>query len=132
MALALVLVSGCSYVREANTGRYNRNTKTGAAWLSDQSAPASFNIAGHWMSEDWGDVKFTQAGRNVGGKLGEYDVHGVVSGKRVYLLISDRGWNYYSAVLEYPAAGVLAGHFSRTIPLVKNLARPMRLEQLAH
>jgi hypothetical protein len=68
----------------------------------------------------------------VGGKLGDYDVRGVVSGHRAYLLLSEAGWNYYAAVLERQGPGVLAGHFSRAIPFAKSFGRPMRLEQLAH
>ena len=130
--LALVFVSGCSFVREVNAGRYNENTKTGLAWLSDQFDPAGMNVGGHWTSVDWGEGNLSQSGRNVSGKLGDYDVRGVVSGNHAYLLISEGGWNYYCAVLENPAPGLLTGHFSRSIPFVKNLARPMRLEQLAH
>ena len=132
VAIALILVSGCSFVREFNTGRHNENTKSGVTWLSDHMEPAGINIAGHWRSDDWGDAKFTQSGRDVGGRLGDYDVRGVVSGQRAYLLLSEGGWNYYRAVLETPVPGVLSGHFTRSVPYIKNLERPMRLEQLAH
>ena len=131
-ALAAVFVSGCSVVHEVNAGRYNQNTKSGETWLSDQFDPAGINVAGHWTSSDWGEARLTQAGRDVGGKLGGYDVRGVVSGNRACLLLSEGGWTYYAASLEQPSEGVLAGHFSRSIPFVRNLARPMRLEQLAH
>ena len=132
LTVALALVSGCSVVREASASRVNYNTKSGETWLSDQMEPAGYNIAGHWTSADWGDIRLTQSGRNVGGKFGEYNVRGVVSGQKVYLLLSQAGWTYYTTVLESPAPGVLAGHFSRTTPIVKHLARPIRLEQLAH
>ena len=88
-ALALALFSGCSIVREVNAGRYNENTKNGLSWLSDQFDPAVINIGGRWTSDDWGKATLTQTGRDVRGKLGDYDVHGVVSGTRAYLLISE-------------------------------------------
>jgi hypothetical protein len=56
----------------------------------------------------------------------------VVSGERAYLLVAQGDWYYYSAVLELQRPGLLTGRFSRAIPFVKSVGRPMRLEQLAH
>jgi len=130
-ALAIALFSGCSAIREVNAGRYNENTKAGESWLSDQFDPAGVNVAGGWKSSDWGNAVLTQDGRTIGGRLGDYDVKGVASGSRAYLLLSEGGWNYYSAVLERPLPNVLTGNFSRSIPFVKNFSRPIRLEQIA-
>jgi len=128
----LALLSGCSFVTEFNDARYNRNNKTGDNWLSDQTEPAGINVSGNWTSDDWGRVRLIQQGRNVSGAIGGYDVHGVVSGQRVYLLIAQGEWYYYSAVLELQRPGLLTGRFSRAIPFVKGFGRPMRLELLAH
>ncbi len=130
--LVLVTLAGCSFVREFNDERYNRNNKTGDRWLSDQAEPAGINIAGNWISDDWGRASFVQNGRRVTGLIGGYSVTGVVSGDRAYLLIAQGEWYYYSAVLEVQRPGLLTGRFSRAIPFVRSLSRPMRLELLAH
>jgi len=130
--LLLAALSGCSYVTEFNDARYNRNNKTGDNWLSDQSEPAGINIEGNWTSNDWGRASFSQAGRRITGTIGGYNVHGVASGDRAYLIIAQGDWYYYSAVLELQRPGLLTGRFSRAIPYVKSMGRPMRLEMLAH
>jgi hypothetical protein len=128
----LAALSGCSVVTEFNDARYNRNNRTGDNWLSDQTEPAGINVDGNWTSDDWGHASFHQTGRRITGTIGSYNVHGVASGERVYLLIAQGDWYYYSAVLELQRPGLLTGRFSRAIPYVKNLGRPMRLELLAH
>lgn len=130
--LLVAALAGCSFVREFNDGRYNRNNKTGDRWLSDQLDPAGINIAGNWTSDDWGHAAFEQSDRTVTGTIGGYTVKGVVSGERAYLLIAQGEWYYYSAILELQRPGLLTGRFSRAIPYVKVLGRPMRLELLAH
>jgi hypothetical protein len=134
-AVALLLVdvlAGCSVVTEFNDARYNQNNKTGDNWLSDQTNAAEINIAGNWTSDDWGNATFTQTGRKIRGTIGSYTVHGVASGSSAYLLIAQGDWYYYSAVLQLQRPGLLTGRFSRAIPFVKTLGRPMRLQQLAH
>ena len=130
--LIIAALAGCSFVNEFNDARYNRNNKTGDNWLSDQTDSAGINIAGNWTSKDWGNASFSQAGRNITGTIGSYTVHGVASGDHAYLLISQGEWYYYSAVLELQRPGLLTGRFSRAIPYVKSIGRPMRLELLAH
>lgn len=132
VALTAIGLTSCSVVTEFNDARYNRNNKSGDRWLSDQSEPAAVNVAGNWISGDWGRGWLVQDGRKVRGTLGGYSVRGVVSGQQVYLLIAQGDWYYYSAVLDNPQPGLLTGRFSRAIPFVRTLSRPMRLEQLAH
>jgi len=128
----LAALAGCSFVTEFNDARYNRNNKTGDNWLSDQTEPAGINLTGSWISDDWGRATLLQNGRRVSGSLGGYEVEGVASGQRAYLLIAQGDWYYYSAVLELQRPGLLTGRFSRAIPFVRSLGRPMRLELLAH
>ncbi|MDX2082296.1 MAG: hypothetical protein SFU53_16045 [Terrimicrobiaceae bacterium] len=130
--VAVALLAGCSIVREVNDGRYNRNNEAGDRWLSDQLEPAAINISGNWLSDDWGRGEFVQNGRRITGRLGDYDVRGVASGNQAYLLIASDEWYYYSAILQMPRPGLLTGRFSRMIPYVKTLSRPMRFEQLVH
>lgn len=130
--LVLATLCGCSFVREFNDGRYNRNNKNGDRWLSDQLDPAGINISGNWVSDDWGQASLVQDDRKITGTIGGYAVRGVVSGEHAYLLIAQGEWYYYSAVLELQRPGLLTGRFSRAIPYVKALSRPMRLQLLAH
>jgi hypothetical protein len=127
-----VLLAGCSVFSDIRDERYAKNNGIGDRWLSDQFETAEMNVAGKWMSGDWGHGSLEQNGRKVTGTLGGYNVTGVVSGRRLYLLIADGEWYYYSAVLDNPSPGVLTGRFSRAIPYVKTLSRPMRLDELAH
>lgn len=125
----LVLLSGCTLFREVREERYNRNNISGERWLSDQTNPALIDVSGRWTSGDWGAGRFTQAGRRVRGSLGDYQVSGVVSGAKAYLLFSSGDWYYYSAVLEEVRPGLLAGHFTRAIPFTRLAIRPMRLKR---
>ncbi len=129
--LLLVLFSGCSIINEVTDERYNRNNAAGDRWLSDQLGSAEINVSGNWTSNDWGRAELVQRGRQISGSLGGYNVRGVASGTRAYLLIAQGEWYYYSAVLEMPRPGLLTGRFSRAIPFVRGFSRPMRLEQLA-
>ena len=132
LIFAVSLLSGCSIFSEVRDERYQRNNAAGDRWLSDQFDAAEINVSGSWLSSDWGRGTFRQNGRKVNGTLGGYNVNGVVSGRRAYLLIADGEWYYYSAVLEMSQPGQLDGRFSRMIPFLKTLSRPMRLDQLAH
>lgn len=129
LLLPLLFISGCSVVREVREERYNRNNLAGERWLSDQTQSALIDISGRWTSGDWGSGRLTQAGRKVRGTLGDYQVTGVVSGAKAYLLFSSGDWYYYSAVLEEIRPGLLAGHFTRAIPFTKFAIRPMRLKR---
>ena len=130
--LAAFALAGCSFVTEFNEARYSRNNKVGDNWLSDQIEPASINVAGNWTSSDWGRATLVQDGRDISGSIGGYSVCGVASGDKAYLLIAQGEWYYYSAVLQLQRPGLLTGRFSRAIPFVRSLGRPMRLEQLAN
>ncbi|MFZ4774647.1 MAG: hypothetical protein ACOYM3_04745 [Terrimicrobiaceae bacterium] len=132
LCLVLAALAGCSFVTEFNDGRYNRNNKVGDNWLSDQTEPATIQVAGNWLSDDWGRASLQQDGRQISGLLGGYRVNGIASGGRAYLLIAQGDWYYYSAVLELQRPGLLTGRFSRAIPYVRTFSRPMRLELLAH
>jgi hypothetical protein len=75
--------------------------KEGKAWLAPHSDPATINVKGTWYDKNWGNVQLNQAeGANqVSGRGDGWDVTGVVSGNRVYLLFSSKGTIKYSAVL---------------------------------
>lgn len=128
--LLAVCCSGCAVVERVRADRYTRNAAAADRWLSDQTQPPALRMAGTWTSQDWGRATFRQSGRIVEGSLGDYDVRGVVSGRRAYLLLSYADWNYYSVILEEVHPGTLAGNFSRAFPFRKALARPIRLQEV--
>ena len=64
----------------------------GKAWLDSQKDPAEINVNGVWDSEEWGTFHLIQAegSRDVSGNGGGYEITGVVSGKRLFMLFSDK------------------------------------------
>lgn len=96
-------------------------------WLSDQMFPPEVDISGTYRTPGWGTSLLVQNGRDVRGHLGDYPVKGVVSGNRAYLLVSEGGWYYYSAILEVPREGLLVGYYSRSVPYRRSMRRDLQL-----
>ena len=130
-SLFLVLLSstfiGCSAIEEFNTKRYDNHNALGDAWLSDQTEPPEVDISGAYKSDDWGPTYFSQNGTEVRGHLGDFPVRGVVSGRKAYLLVTEGGWYYYSAVLEMPRPGLLTGYYSRSVPYKRSARKDLLL-----
>src|SRR5256886_16212019 len=63
----------------------------GKAWLDSQKAPPEINVNGVWNSEEWGDLHLIQpeGSRDVSGNGDGYEIVGVVSGKRLFLLFAE-------------------------------------------
>jgi hypothetical protein len=85
----------------------------GKLWLEGKADPAEISVNGIWMGETWGSVTLFQApgSRDVTGKGDAWDVRGVVSGKKLFLLFSDKGKIEYSAELSGQGAGSLDGRY---------------------
>jgi hypothetical protein len=126
LALAVVFV-GCGPIQEFRMKRTDRHNEAGELWLSDQMFPPAVDVSGTYRTPDWGTSLLVQNGRDVRGHLGDYPVKGVVSGQRVYLLVSEGGWYYYSAILEVPRDGVLVGYYSRSVPYRKSMRRDLQM-----
>ena len=129
LALA-VSMSGCQTLTHLSAERSSRNIESGHAWISDQIFPAEINVAGSWKSRDWGDALLSQAGRAVKGQIGDYQVDGVVSGAKAYLLASYGGRYQYSVILEMPSPSLLIGYSSRSIPYQSSGRRDIRLDRI--
>ena len=125
--LCALSLCGCATILNWFDLRANQHNARGEEWLSDQTLPAEINISGSYHSPEWGDSFFYQIGRQVRGHLGDYPVKGVVSGRRAYLLVSDSGWYYYSAILQQPRPGVLFGYYSRSVPYRRDFRRDLQL-----
>jgi hypothetical protein len=125
-----VALTGCEIFRDISSERYSRNNSKGSGWLSDQMLPPEADVSGTWQSADWGKSFLSQNGRTVRGYIGDYQVEGVVSGTKAYLVLSQGSWQYYSVILERPAPNLLIGYYSRSIPYQSNNRSDMRLDLL--
>ena len=122
-------LTGCQTLNRFSAERSSRNIEFGHAWISDQILPAEIIVAGSWKSRDWGDAFLSQADRTVKGRIGDYQVDGVVSGAKAYLLASSGGLYRYTVILEMPSPNLLIGYYSRSIPYQSSSRRDIRLDR---
>jgi hypothetical protein len=107
----------------------------GKAWLDEQKDPAEMNVNGSWESEEWGDFHLVQAegSREVSGNGGDYQIVGVVSGKRLFLLFVDNHNVDYCATLSPNGEKSLIGTYDRKPRLhagvFKGKSRPMNMKR---
>jgi hypothetical protein len=106
----------------------------GKAWLDSQKDPAEINVNGAWDSEEWGAFHLIQAegSREVSGNGGGYEIVGVVSGKRVFMLFSEKHTVEYCATLSPNGDTGLAGTYSNRKSrlhsgLCQESSRPMNM-----
>jgi len=85
----------------------------GRAWLDAQKDPAVINVNGTWDSDEWGAVHLRQSegSRDVSGSVGGYEITGVVSGNRLFMLFSAGDYIEYCAVLS-PDGNNMMGTYS--------------------
>lgn len=97
--------------------RYARNSAAARAWLAANPAAGHARVAGNWTpdEEGWGNAALKQEGSRVSGTIGLYTVEGHVSGEKLYLVMSEGGWAYYSAVLK-KKGDTLVGFYSSAVP----------------
>lgn len=127
LVVMLSSFAACSAIEEFNTKRYDNHNALGDAWLSDQMGPPEIDISGSYKSDDWGRSYFSQNGAKVRGHLGDFPVKGVVSGQKAYLLVTEGGWYYYSAIVEMPRPGLLTGYYSRSVPYKRSARNDLLL-----
>ncbi|HEV3510405.1 MAG TPA: hypothetical protein VGS05_01795 [Candidatus Sulfotelmatobacter sp.] len=86
----------------------------GKAWLDAQKDPPAINVNGAWDSEEWGPFHLTQAegSRDVSGDGGGYQITGVVSGKRLFMLFASKHTVAYCATLTANGENSLTGTYS--------------------
>jgi hypothetical protein len=80
------------------------------------------NVNGSWDSEEWGELHLTQTqgNRYVSGNMAGYDLTGVVSGKRLFLLIhGGNGKVDYCATLTAEADNKLSGGYSSRVTMLR-------------
>jgi hypothetical protein len=104
----------------------------GKAWLDAHSEPAAVNVNGSWHEKDWGTVVLLQAegGRDVTGDGDGWAITGVVSGKQVFLLFSQKGTVAYTAELTWESDKSINGSYAKGFMGEKTKTRPMHLIKL--
>lgn len=108
----------------------------GKAWLDSQKDRAEINVNGVWDSEEWGTfhLKQSEGSRDVSGNGGGYDLTGVVSGKRLFLLFSEKHTVEYCATLSPDGESSLTGTYSNRKSrlhsgLCQESSRPMNMKK---
>jgi hypothetical protein len=103
--------------------------RAGKTWLDGHTEPAAINVNGTWHGSDWGELVLNQAegSRALKGQCDKWDVNGVVSGNRVFLLFSSYGDVVYSAVLTAAGDKVLDGSFSKGLKAEDTKGKTMHL-----
>jgi len=117
-SLCLVLLAFSLGLAGCNTKeRYARNNAAARGWLAANPASGHIRVAGKWKPDDegWGDAQLQQTGTRITGTIGLYTVEGHVNGPDVYLVMSENGWAYYSAVLK-KKGDTLSGFYSAHVP----------------
>ncbi|MFO7558632.1 MAG: hypothetical protein R6X10_07350 [Desulfobacterales bacterium] len=84
--------------------------------ISGSESPA-LDISGNWYDAKekylfgWGEGYLQQDHNKVRGAIGSYNIKGIVSGKKVYLVFISGGTVYYMAYLEMLEDGLLVGNY---------------------
>jgi hypothetical protein len=110
----LGLAAAMFFVTSSSFGAIKLKTE-GQAWLDVHTDPAAINVEGNWYARDWGTIALIQPNdsREVTGSGDGWEVVGVVSGKKVYLLFCSRGDAVYSAIVTSVSNSEMDGNWER-------------------
>ncbi len=127
-SLLLLSISAITVILTIPLSAGNLTTK-GRAWLDAQGQNAAADVSGVWYSKGWGTIVLHQApgSRELTGKDGGLEVSGVVVGRQVRLLFSQRDKVVYSAELTLDADGALSGEYAKGLMRDNTKVRSMRL-----
>ncbi len=111
--LSFIFVISC-----ASGGLKQKEVDPWLNWLNTTSGgqPPIIDITGRWSDLQgsgmftWGEGYLRQEGNKVKGVIGDYNITGVVSGEKVYLVFLYGGTAYYTASLEM-SQGLLTGNY---------------------
>jgi hypothetical protein len=101
----------------------------GVYWLKSHSEPPAINVSGTWEEKTWKTVVLRQkeGSSSVSGTGDSWNIHGVVSGTKVYLLFTSLGGVAYSAVLTMDGDKTLKGSYASEVMRDESKGRPMVL-----
>lgn len=95
------------------------NLDEAKTWLAAHTDAAEINVDGTWLSNQWGTVLLHQAkgAREVTGTADNWEIQGVVSGKKVFLIFVflSKGKLGYAAEAALNDPGTLAGTYAKGI-----------------
>jgi hypothetical protein len=93
------------------------NPNDAKSWLAAHSDPAEIDVDGAWNSDEWGMLLLHQAkgAREVTGTSDNWEIEGVVSGKKVFLAFLSKGQLAYTAEVAQNEAGTLTGSYAKGI-----------------
>jgi len=102
----------------SSTSRAAKQEEDPWPWLEKISGGESpeIDITGKWRDTQgtgtftWGEGNLRQEQNKVTGVIGDYNIIGIVSGKKVYLVFLYRGKVYYTARLEL-SQNLLTGNY---------------------
>lgn len=129
-----VLFVGCLVLLSAGVSQAGTLDGRGKAWLDAQTDAPAMIVNGTWSSDVFNDIHLVQdaGSRNVTGVGYGYNLTGVVSGKRLYLLFASGHTVKYCAVLNAGSDGSLMGSYSDRVTrlrfgagLCQGYSRPM-------
>src|SRR5208337_2728531 len=101
-----------------SSGLFAHKAETeGKAWLDAKTEPAEVNVDGTWDSSEWGMMLLHQAknAREVTGTSDNWEIEGVVSGKKVFHVFSSKGRLVYTAEASQKEDGSLSGSYIKGI-----------------
>jgi len=84
-------------------------------WFNQRGGNPAVNINGNWVDTafaSWGSPQFTQAGNEIIGTMGLYNVQGVINNKKIYLIATSGGYLYYTIILESINSNTLRGKYA--------------------
>lgn len=122
--------SSCKMMQE----KYSKNEKATVAYLKDnKTAPAKLNVEGIWYSPQWGVVLLNQeAGGKVDGIfMDAYRASGIVSGRKVFLVLIDDDWTEYTVQLSPNGSEELKGYYSAHLPFSETDQQELVLKRIA-
>jgi len=134
LTLALTLLLLCiAFTTSLTASKVEFEVK---AWLDAQKDPPTINVNGTWDSDEWGTFHLVQAegSREVSGNGGGYEIVGVVSGNRLFLLFAEGHTVEYCATLSSNGENSLTGNYSNRKSrlhsgLCQESSRPMNMKK---
>jgi len=108
---------GLRFLPTLNQSFPKDNINEGKAWLAAKTEPAEINVDGTWDSSEWGMMLLHQAknAREVTGTSDNWEIEGVVSGKKVFLVFSSKGRLVYTTEASQKEDGSLSGSYIKGI-----------------
>jgi hypothetical protein len=115
--LCLMTMFACLLLWAVQDMRAEDKMKEAKSWLAAHSDPAEINVDGIWDSDAWAKVLLHQAKntRVVTGTSDNYEIEGVVSGKKVFLVFFYKGRLGYTAEIAPDDTDSLIGTYDKGI-----------------